>query len=157
VAVTWSEIEDVFESLAATPPRIAAVTEGLADARLHTKPDEKSWSANDILAHLRACADVWGESIEKMLAQDHPTLKHVSPRTYMRKTDYSQRTFHESFRAFADQRAGLLHQLKQLGVEEWSRGAVIKDREHTIFSQSRRIAQHEGVHCDQIEAVLNTA
>ena len=154
--VTCTEIIDVLESLAGPLQRIEAVTKGLSEARLHTKPDEKSWSASDILAHLRACADVWGKSIEDMLEQEYPTLRHVSPRTYMKSTDYVQLSFHESFRVFSGQRAGLLHRLENLADEDWSRSALIKDREHTVFSQAQRMAQHEGVHCDQIEAVLGS-
>lgn len=157
MAATSTEITDVLESLAETPRRIEAVVKGLQDDRLQAKPDEKSWSANDILAHLRACADVWGKSIDDMLEQDYPTLRHVSPRTYMRKTDYAQRAFHESFQAFADQRAALLRRLENLDVDDWSRGAVIKDREYTVLSQARRMAQHEDVHCEQIEAVMGAA
>lgn len=157
MAATSTEITDVLESLAETSRRIEAVAKGLQDDRLQAKPDEKSWSANDILAHLRACADVWGKSIDDMLEQDYPTLRHISPRTYMRKTDYAQRAFHESFQAFADQRAELLRRLEILDAEDWSRGAMIKDREYTVLSQARRLAQHEDVHCDQIRATLESA
>jgi uncharacterized damage-inducible protein DinB len=152
--VTSTEIEQVLKSLAETPHRLATASSGLESARLQSKPDEKSWSANDILAHLRACADVWGNSIQAMLAQEAPTLRHVSPRTWIRKTDYLELTFSESFQAFADQRNQLLNTLKNLDFEAWSRGALIKERRHTVFSQARRMAHHENEHCEQIEALL---
>ena len=57
--VTSTEIEQALKSLAETPHRLAPASSGLENAQLQTKPDETSWSANDILAHLRACADVW--------------------------------------------------------------------------------------------------
>lgn len=72
-------IEQVLTMLAATPPRIAALTVGLAPARLHTSPGPDEWSANEVLAHLRACADVWGSCILAMIAQDRPTLRAVNP------------------------------------------------------------------------------
>ncbi len=40
---------------------------------------EEDWSAKDILAHLRTCADVWGKHIVIMMMQDHPTLRYISP------------------------------------------------------------------------------
>src|SRR5487761_1341461 len=52
--------EQVLTLLAETPARIAALTADLAPAQLHTPPNHDEWSANDVLAHLRACADVWG-------------------------------------------------------------------------------------------------
>jgi hypothetical protein len=123
---------------------------------LHFKPDEKSWSANDILAHLRACADVWGKSIMAMLAEDHPTLRYVSPRSWIRKTDYPELAFHASFQAFTQQRNELLKALKPLTNEDWSRAAMINGREQTVFSYAQRITQHENEHYEQIEALLKS-
>ncbi len=73
--------EQVLTLLAETPLRIAALTAGLTPAQLHTTPNHDGWSANDVLAHLRACADVWGNCIVTMIAEDTPTLRAVNPRT----------------------------------------------------------------------------
>jgi DinB superfamily len=156
--VTSAEIEEVLQLLAETPRRIASASTGLENARLHFKADDKAWSANDILAHLRSCADVWGKSILAMIAQDNPTLRYVSPRTWMPKTDYLTQEFHLSLQAFATQRTDLVQSLKALAIEDWSRTATftgtVKGREQTIFSYARRIAVHENEHCEQIEALL---
>ncbi|MBX3065222.1 MAG: DinB family protein [Anaerolineae bacterium] len=40
--------------------RLATITDGLTPAQLHTPPAADEWSINDVLAHLRSCADVWG-------------------------------------------------------------------------------------------------
>ena len=91
--VTSAEIEQCLKLLAETPRRIASASNGLENTRLHFRPDEETWSVNDILAHLRSCADVWGKSIMAMIAQDRPTLRYVSPRTWIRKTDYPELDF----------------------------------------------------------------
>lgn len=83
--VTSTEIANLLKLLAATPRRLAAVSRSLNNARLRSRPDDLTWSANDILAHLRACADVWGKSILAMIAYNHPTLRYVSPRTWIKK------------------------------------------------------------------------
>ena len=46
--------------------------------------------------------------------------------------------------------------LYDLEFADWSRGAMIKDRRHTIFSQAWRMALHEVTHNEQIEALLGT-
>src|SRR5690348_494140 len=51
-------IEQMLALLAAAPPRLAALTTDLAPAQLRTAPTPGEWSANEVLAHLRACADV---------------------------------------------------------------------------------------------------
>jgi len=143
----------VLQMLVETPRRIAATTETMTAEQLVHRPDAKTWSANDILAHLRACADVWGETIEAMLRQDEPTLKYLSPRTYIRKSDYPELPFQDSFQAFVEQRDDLLQTLVGLEFAGWSRGAMIKDRRHTVFTQARRLALHEAAHIEQLKAL----
>jgi hypothetical protein len=156
--VAPAEIEKVLKLLAETPRRIVSASKGLENHRLHSRPDEKTWSANDVLAHLRSCADVWGKSMMAMIAQDHPTLRYISPRTWIRKTDYLELDFHPSLAAFAKQRKELLKSLKTMEIKAWSRGATftatIKGREQTVFSYAQRMAQHENGHCEQIERLL---
>ena len=112
------------------------MSRGLPEARLYSKADKLAWSANDILAHLRACADVWGRSIEAMIAQD----------------------FHDSLRAFTRQRMELVKTLKALKSADWSRGATFTatatGREQTILIYVRRIADHEHEHLEQLKALL---
>ena len=152
--VTPDEIEKYLSLLSDTSGRLVKATRGFDDAHLQFKPDEKAWSVNDILAHLRSCADVWGSSIEAMLAEDNPTVPYRHPRQWIKKTNYPDLLFHESFQAFRMQRKNLLKILKNLSFEDWSRPATIKHREHTVFSQTRRMALHEDVHCQQIEELL---
>ncbi len=89
-------IEQVLTLLAAPPPRIAALTAGLAPAHLHTSPNHDAWSANDVLAHLRACADVWGTCIAAMIIQDTPTLRAINPTTWIKQTDDRDLDFRSS-------------------------------------------------------------
>src|SRR5439155_1220433 len=111
--------------LAQTPPRIAALTAGLTPGQLHTAPNQGEWSANDVLAHLRSCADVWGNCIVAILAEDRPTLRAVDPRTWIKKTDYLELDFRPSLRSFTTQRADLLAVLEALPPEGWSRAATV--------------------------------
>ena len=105
--------------------RLEVLTAGLAPAQLHTRPTPDEWSANEVLAHLRACADVWGDCIVAMLAHDAPTLRAVNPKTWIRKTDYLEQDFQPSFHAFATQRSELLAVLEPLAREGWSRAAMV--------------------------------
>src|SRR5262249_525380 len=98
-------IDQVLTLLAETPLRLATLADGLAPAHLHTAPTADGWSANDVLAHLRACADVWGNCMVRMLSEDTPTLRAVNPRTWIKTTDYRNLAFLPSLRSFASQRA----------------------------------------------------
>lgn len=96
-----------------------------------------------------------------MITRHNPTLRYISPRSWIRKTDYLELEFRGSLKAFADQRRELLRALKDLRMADWSRSATFtattKGREQTVFSYACRIAEHEKKHCDQIEAVLKSA
>jgi hypothetical protein len=103
---------------------------------------------------LRASADVRGKFIHIMLTQDHPTLQYISPRSYIKKTNYLELAFPESFQAYKKQRNELLNTLKEISIEDWSRSAIIKDRPETVFSYTLYLTQHETAHCEQIEELL---
>jgi hypothetical protein len=150
---TRPEIQDFLRQLADTPRRLTAASANVDETRLRLKPDPSGWSALDNLAHLRACAEVWGASIEAMLMDEEPTLPDIHPRKWQKQTKYPD-VFAESLQAFIGQREKLLKALKPLQFEDWSRGAQIGRRRHTIFTQARRMAKHEAAHCEQIEAML---
>jgi|SRR5215472_13658423 hypothetical protein len=148
----------VLKLLMATPLRIAGASKNMNKDQLRRKPAADSWSANEVLAHLRACADVWGSSIMAMLTQDRPTLRYVSPRTWIKKTNYADLEFGVSFRAYANQRKDLLKVLRTLSDDDWLRGASVKAakkrREETVLSYAERMARHEAGHCEQVERIL---
>lgn len=152
--------EQVLTLLAETPPRIAALTAGLAPAQLHTAPSHDGWSANDVLAHLRACADVWGNCIVAIITEDTPTLRAVNPLTWIKKTDYLELEFRPSLRSFATQRADLLAVLSPLPREGWSRTATVtgagKVLERTVLFYAQWLAGHERQHVKQVERIVNT-
>jgi hypothetical protein len=151
--ITPTEIQKVIDLLAETLQRITTATAGLPNENMHIRPEPDEWSVNEVVAHLRCCVDVWGKTIDAMLAQDNPTLRHISPRGWIKKTNYLDLSFQDSFQLFATQRTALLDTLKNLPFEKWSRTATIK-RPYTVFSQLRRMALHESEHCNQIEAIL---
>jgi hypothetical protein len=152
-------IEQVLTLLAESPPRIAALTADLAPAQLQTTPNHDGWSANDVLAHLRACADVWGNCIVAMIAADTPTIRAVNPRSWIKKTDYLELEFRPSLHSFAAQRADLLAVLKPLPREGWSRAATVtgagKVLEWTVLFYAQRLADHERQHVKQVERIVN--
>ena len=96
-----------------------------------------------------------------MIALEQPQLRYVSPRSWIRKTDYLALEFRESLQAFTAQRRELLRILKGLAIKDWLRSATFtgttKGREQTVFSYACRIAEHENKHCGQIETVLKLA
>jgi hypothetical protein len=149
-----NEISWILDALKDAQKRIAAASKGVSLAKLHAQADKKTWSVNDILAHIRSSSDVWGDSIEAMLTQEMPKLAEIHPRKWIKQTNYLELDFYTSFKAYGEQRKELLKTLTKLSFEDWSRGAMIGGRVHTVFTQARRIAKHDSDHCNQIEEML---
>lgn len=152
------DIRATITALSNMPRQIAGVARGCTDRRLHRKPEPGAWSARDIVAHLRACANVWGHSIERMLAEDRPTIRYVSPRGWIDRTDYLDQRFRDLLHAFTAERASLVTSLGARDGTGWSRGATFTGttagRRHTVLSYAERIADHEARHLDQLRRTL---
>jgi hypothetical protein len=154
-------IDKILTILKETPPRLANLTSGLGPALLDTAPSPGEWSANEVLAHLRACEDVWGSYyMMTILAEDNPTIKARNPRTWIKKTDYLEQDFQSSLRAFTKQRERLLAVLEPLPPEGWERTNTLigagKPLRQTLLSHADGLARHERAHLKQIERTLNT-
>jgi hypothetical protein len=153
-------IEQILTMLETGPPRLVTLTDGIAPAQLQAAPGPGEWSANEVLAHLRSCADVWGDCIEVILTQDKPTIRAVNPRTWITKTDYLEQPFQPSLHAFAAQRHRLIKRLKPLAPEAWRRASTItgagKPFVRTVHSYAQWMATHERPHVKQIERIVNS-
>ena len=147
--------DEALTILEESPRRIAAATAGVAPARLRGARILGVWTAVDILAHLRACADARGDVIPEILAGDRRILRAVNPRTLIEQTDYRQLDFATSFRAFAHQRARLVKMLKALPRSAWSRSAVFTGfgtpRARSVLFYAVWVARHELAHVRHIE------
>lgn len=152
--------DQALELLAATPRRIEALTTGRTAEQLRMPPSPGEWSAIEILAHIRACADVRGGVALRILAEDHPRIRDASPRVDQRGTDYVDLEFAPSLRAFTEQRADLLAVLRPLSPERWSRTATVirngKPLEWSVQWYAEWLGSHERIHIEQIAATIET-
>ena len=153
-------IDEIMAILPATPPTIARLADGLTAAELRAVTAPDAWSINDILAHLRACHDVLGGNMLRILTEDHPAWRRLSPRAWMRKTDYPDWEFAPAFEAFERQRADLLGVLRPLGPAAWDRTATVTEmpgetRERSLRFFGDWLAGHERIHWDQIASIAD--
>lgn len=152
-----ASIEKVVTVLSETPKRLAALTTGLTPVQLRATPGQNEWSANDVLAHLRACADVWGGCILRIVAEERPTLRAVNPRAWIDSTDYPTLEFRPSLRTFIKQRDELLEVLDRLLNKSWSRSATVTGAgaplERSVLDYAERLARHERAHVRQVERI----
>jgi DinB superfamily len=152
-------IEQILTLLAKTAPHITELTAHLVPAKLQGGSGADEWSANDVLAHLRSCADVWGNCMMEIVAHKMPTIRAVNPATWIKSTDYPEQKFLSSLGSFSGQRTGLLAFLAPLSPNEWSRTATVTGAGAplilSLHSYAHRLARHERTHVKQIERMAD--
>lgn len=146
--------------LSAGPVTIAESTAGLTGKRSRTAPPFGGWSLNDVLAHLRSCADVWGGCIAAILAEERPMIRAVNPRHWIATTDYPEQAFDASLEAFTRQRKGLMRTLRRLQPQDWSRSATIvgagRPLERSVHYYAGWLAVHERAHLKQVRRIADS-
>lgn len=145
----------ILDILARTPTALYEATSGLREADLRRRPEPDDWSLSEILAHLRASADIRGDQrIDRMLGETEPTFQTVSPRSAVAAAEYAAEPFSESLISFTSQRMRLLRQLRSLEPAEWQRGATLAGlrapRYETVQSEADALVRHEVRHLLQV-------
>lgn len=149
---------EVLAQLRLTPVRLRELSRDHDDALLQRPPDGDDWSPRDVLAHLRACSDRWGEAATRIVREDGPTIKGINPRHWINRTDYPTVAWSASLRAFGRQRRALLGVLEPLDDAQWQRtgttvgaGAPLT---HSVYFYVEHLARHERTHLKQLAKMV---
>lgn len=152
-------IDEMLAILRETPGRLGELTRPLTETQLHAPPEPDTWSVNDVLAHLRACHDVLGGNALRIVAEDHPSWKGMSPRAWLKHTDYPSWSFRDAFAAFSRQRAELLAVLEPLPADAWQRTATVTGMVGETYEYSVRyyvgwMSGHERTHLKKLPKTI---
>src|SRR3954453_7043684 len=151
-------VQQCLDQLRLTPQRLRELRSGVPPELLRTAPGPDEWSANDVLAHLRACSDRWGDAATRILEEDHPQIRGTEPHIWITKTNYLDLEFAPSLRAFVRQRKALLGVLDSVLPDDWQRtGTLVGAGKHvdlTAHTYVERLARHERPHIKQIAKTL---
>ena len=151
-------VDAVMDILRTTVPRLEELTRGVSQRRL-SKVTDYGWSVNDQLAHLRACHDVLGGNMLRIIREDHPSWKGMSPRAWQKQTDYFAWKFAPAFDEFRAQRAELLDVLESLPAEGWERTASVWVPPGVVYEYSTLyygnwMSRHERSHLKHMARIL---
>jgi hypothetical protein len=148
---------DLLSRLQAVPERIARATTGWNDRRLRGGAAQDTWSAAQILAHLRASDDIVLYRIYAVLARDNPQLPAFDERQWAEIAGYAQADFEASLRVFALRRAELVDVLRRAAPSDWQRlGTHETSGRFTLAEAVERLLSHEEEHCAQLEELAIT-
>ena len=123
--------------------------------RLNDAPCLGTWTANDVLVHLRCCAEAGAAAVQGLAVADGSVVRFVGPRTLIEQVDYRERDFAENLRALTRQRGRVLALLRGLPRAVWSRAGRTSDggppRDRTILDYGQWLARHEHKHVEALE------
>ncbi|MGZ8475818.1 MAG: DinB family protein [Candidatus Limnocylindria bacterium] len=151
-------VDETMEILRITVPLLQELTRGATQKAL-TAVTDYGWSVNDQLAHLRACHDVLGGNMLRIVREDHPAWKGMAPRAWQKQTDYFDWKFPPAFDAFRAQRHELLEVLEPLPQDSWGRTATVWAPpgvvyEYSVLYYGDWMARHERSHLGHMARIL---
>jgi hypothetical protein len=146
--------DPLLARLAAIPDRIARAVAGWSEAELRAAPTAGEWSAADILAHLRASADIMTPRIYMVLVRDRPPLPAYDDRRWAQIAGYAGLEFGQSLALFTLRRVEVVAMLRRVSPEDWARSGVHEEQGTTsLLELVGKLVEHEEEHGGQLEAI----
>lgn len=148
-------IEEQMARMERTADDFAAALRGVPDAVLGKRPDDKNWSAKEVICHIRDTEESFMARFEIIMAMDEPKFLPVEPDRWAADRQYLRNDAAEALEAFRTRRDESLKFLRGLQPEQWERGGIHATRGRmTIKDFVGLIAWHDDNHLDQCTRAL---
>jgi len=147
--------EEQLTRMARTGDDFAATIKGLSDAMLSKRPDDKSWSAKEVICHVRDTEESFMLRFQAIMEMDEPKFVPAEPDRWAVERQYQRNDAGEALQAFRARREETLRFLHGLRPEHWDRGGVHSTRGRmTVRDFVGLIAWHDDNHLDQLKRAL---
>ena len=134
----------------------AAATRGVSDAALSKRPDDRNWSAREVVCHVRDTEESFMARFLTILAMDEPKFLPVEPDRWAVERQYQRNDVQEALAAFKTRREETLRFFRGLKPEQWERGGVHATRgTMTLKDFVELMAWHDDNHLDQLKRALD--
>lgn len=123
-----------------------------------TSPRGDAWSAQAVMAHVRASDEILTPRVYQILVRDNPPLAEFEERRWAEVAGYDAMPAEAHFARIAIRRYELLQTLRALAPDDWQRIGTHESRgEVTLAQIVELIVAHETEHFDEIERLLGVA
>ncbi len=147
--------DEIIATLRGLPDEIDALTAGLSDEQMRSRPSPDEWSVLEVCCHLRDSAEIEGMRIRRLVEEENPTLEPYDQEALARDRDYQgddPRRVRTAVRAFW---GGLAYQLERLSGQEWQRAGTHPEQGRVnVASRGQRMAEHAREHLSQLRVAL---
>lgn len=145
------EVADLLARLAQTPFQLARMVTAQDQSILALRHRADAWSADEILAHVRAADDILSYRVYALLVRDNPLLPALDERSWASMAGYDRMDFFSSLTTFTARRAELVAALQRLPLSAWQRTGIHDvNGAFTLWTLVQHLVTHEEEHCQQL-------
>jgi hypothetical protein len=165
-----------LDRLRSTPGEIACLLEDRDRAALARRPDARSWSATEMLCHLRDVEELFLVRFQTILAVDEPPIltlgatpealtawgiggavgHPLDPDRWAEDRQYARQDPAGALEAFARRRREVLAVLDRLSPGQWQRGGIHQARGRMAMGEwVASLAGHDDNHLTQLRRTLD--
>ena len=146
------EIQPAVSLLAKTPQILETLLGDLLEELLHWKPNPGRWSISEVLAHLSALEQVYGERVRRMVSEDSPSLARYDLEGAKARNEYVRGSGPENLARFASLRRSTVALLTSLPASAGARTGVHSELGTiTLAHLLNEWASHDLGHLRQVE------
>lgn len=164
-----------LERMAGTADEVAAALDGQSEATLARRPAPGSWSAKEVVCHLRDIEELFQLRFRSMLALDEPVFLvlgemppdraawgivegdglPLDPDRWAEERQYDRSDAGRALAALRNRRGETLAFLDRLTAEQWQRGSVHVTLGRMTFADwVALVAAHDDKHLAQLRRAL---
>jgi uncharacterized damage-inducible protein DinB len=153
--IRMASLEEQLARMERTAEDFAAAIKGVSDAALSRRPDEKSWSAKEVVCHVRDTEESFMMRFQTIMEMDEPKFTPAEPDRWASERQYQRNDAGEALQAFRVRRDESLRFLRGLRAEHWERGGVHATRGRMSMKDFVGLmAWHDDNHLDQLKRAL---
>lgn len=143
---------EVITQLAQGPDTLRALVADVSPADLKRRPRPEKWSAHEHACHLALVEPLWAERLERILAEDVPTIISYEPDVDEPPDRLLDMDLGAALDAYDHGRRVLLRHLQALAPADWERAAVnTAHTRYSLFLMCRHAALHDMLHAYRVE------
>jgi len=148
-------LKETFVEIGRAPDEFIAAVQGMSDAVLSKRPDEKNWSAKEIVCHVRDTEEYFLDRFQMILSFDEPFFSPADVQRWAFERQYLRNDAGEALAAFRKRRQDTREFLKGLAPGQWERTCIHKVRGRmTLRDYLNLLASHDKNHLDQLKRAL---
>jgi predicted nucleic acid-binding protein len=141
-------------SVGASPSVLAELLKGVSveDPLWDISPDPERFTLREVVAHLADWEPIHAERIQRILAEETPTLDDMDEGAMALERNYAHQDPLANLQRYAEGRKALLSLFKSLSEEQWQRAGIRPPviGHITIEQMATLVLAHDGYHFQQV-------